>query len=94
MNGRQAAKLAAKRIEEMEHYNARCKADIKAYNHVIWGLISGELNPCEWCEDNADCERPLKGKGCSEWWLAFSHPEIEEENANDREGVSISGTEG
>lgn len=92
MNARQAAKAAAKRIEEMEHYNAKCKADIQAYNHIVLGLIAGGFDPCPWCEENADCERPLKGKGCSEWWLTFTPPVVKEEQ-DDSESVSIVGTE-
>lgn len=94
MNGRQAAKLAAKKIEELEHYNAKCKADITAYNKVIWGLIAGNLNPCDWCEDNNECSLAEKGKGCSEWWLTFNPPGAEEVNADDSERVSISGANG
>jgi hypothetical protein len=93
MNGRQAAKLAAKKIEELEHYNARSKADITAYNRVVLGLIEGDLNPCDWCEENADCERQIKGKGCSEWWLAYKLP-MKEEEADDSEGVPLVGSEG
>ena len=93
MNGKQAAKLAAKKIDELEHYNARCKVDIKAYNQIILGLIEGDLNPCDWCEENADCERPIKGKGCSEWWLAYELP-VKEEDADDSEGVPFVGSEG
>ena len=94
MNARQAAKAAAKRIEEMEHYNAKCKADIVAYNRVITGMIAGDIDPCEWCEEHADCERPLRGKGCSEWWLAFTPPVVEEVGADEGEGVPITGSEG
>lgn len=94
MNGRQAAKLAAAKIEELEHYNAKCKADITAYNKIIVGLIAGELNPCDWCEENADCERPIKGKGCSEWWLTYSLPAQEEEAEDDSERVPFVGSEG
>ena len=94
MNGRQAAKLAAAKIEELEHYNARCKSDITAYNKIIVGLISGELNPCDWCEENADCKRPIKGKGCSEWWLTYSLPEQKEEEADDSEGLPLVGSTG
>ena len=94
MNGRQAAKLAAKKIEELENYNARCKADIKAYNTIITGMIAGDINPCEWCEENADCERPIKGKGCSEWWLTFTLPDVKGEEQDDSEGVPFVGSEG
>ncbi len=94
MNGRQAAKAAAKKIEELEHYNAKCKADITAYNKVVVGLIAGDLNPCDWCEENADCERPIKGKGCSEWWLTFTLPDVKEEDADDSEGLPLVGSDG
>ena len=94
MNGRQAAKLAAAKIEKLEHYNAKCKADITAYNKIIVGLIEGELNPCDWCEENADCKRLVKGKGCSEWWLTYSLPEQKEEKADDSERISLEGSEG
>lgn len=93
MNARQAAKAAAKKIEELEHYNAMAKADIVAYNRVVTGLISGDLDPCEWCEENADCKRPIKGKGCSEWWLAFEHP-VEEAKDDDSERVPLIGSTG
>ena len=93
MNGRQAARAASKKIEELEHYNSKCKADITAYNKVIRGLIEGDINPCEWCEEDADCERPIKGKGCSEWWLTYSLPDAKEEE-NDSEGVPLVGSEG
>ena len=94
MNGRQAAKAAAAKIEELEHYNAKCKADITAYNRIIVGLIAGEINPCDWCEENADCKRLVKGKGCSEWWLTFTLPDVKEEDADDSEGLPLVGSEG
>lgn len=94
MNGRQAAKLAAAKIEELEHYNAKCKADITAYNKIVVGLITGEENPCDWCEDKSECQRELKGKGCSEWWLTFTLPEVKEEQADDSERVPLVGSEG
>ena len=97
MNGRQAAKAAAKKIEELEFYNAKCKADITAYNRIITGMIAGELSPCDWCEDQEECERQVKGTGCSEWWLMFNLPEMKEDATDDSEGVlpaSIQGGEG
>ena len=81
MNARQAAKAAAKRIEELEFTGARAAADIKAYNEVILAMIEGK-SPCEWCEAREECQLEAKdGKGCSEWWLKF-----EEEKTN--EGIS------
>ena len=54
MNGKQAAKAAAKRIEEMEHTIAQYKQDVKDYNAVIEDMISGK-SPCSWCEDVGEC---------------------------------------
>ena len=67
MNARQAAKAAAKKIEELERYKAMCKRDITAYNLVILALIRGE-SPCEWCNDKEECELS-HDKGCEEWML-------------------------
>lgn len=69
MNARQAAKAAAKQIEELMDFNRRCSADIKAYNQCIDGMIAGE-SPCPWCMEYEECQLEAKdGKGCSEWWL-------------------------
>jgi len=72
MNGRQAAKLAAKRIEELEHYQREASMDIKAYNGCINSMIKGG-SPCDWCDFAIECQREEKtaGKGCEEWMLAF-----------------------
>lgn len=76
MNGRQAAKAAAKRIEEQEHTLALNKADIRDYNQVILDLIGGG-SPCQWCEDLNECQLQAKtdGTGCSEWMLRSQTPE-------------------
>lgn len=93
MNGRQAAKAAAKKIEEMEHYNARCKTDITHYNVVIQALIAGE-SPCPWCEDYKECQLTAKDvKGCEHWWLAYDLPE-KEDDADDGESLPLVGSTG
>lgn len=76
MNGRQAAKAAAKRIEEQEHTLALNKADIRDYNQVILDLIGGK-SPCDYCEDLNECQLQAKtdGTGCSEWMLRSQTPE-------------------
>ena len=82
MNARQAAKAAAKavkaaakRIEELENYNRRACADIKAYNDCIDGMIAGQ-SPCPWCAEYEECQLNEKdGKGCKEWWLKDIPPE-------------------
>lgn len=84
MNGRQAAKAAAKRIEDLEDFNRRCVADIKAYNKCIEGMIAGKC-PCDWCEENrtSECTRDEWGnKGCEEWWLMTVLPEQPEEGSD------------
>lgn len=71
MNGRQAAKLAAQKIEELEYVLAMQTQDIKDYNACIADMISGE-SPCTWCEDLQECQLESKlGKGCPEWWLRY-----------------------
>ena len=75
MNGRQAAKAASKRIEELEHSVAQYKADVQDYNKVIEDMISGK-SPCTWCEDVGECVLDANGNvGCSEWLLRFRKPE-------------------
>ena len=71
MNGRQAAKAAAKRIAELEYMvNMQCQ-DIKDYNACITGFIKGE-SVCKWCEEAPECQREVKEKeGCTEWWLRY-----------------------
>lgn len=68
MNARQAAKAAAKRIEENERVLKLNKADIVAYNNCILSMIAGG-SPCDYCEDIEECQLDAKGKGCSEWML-------------------------
>lgn len=71
MNGRQAARAAAQRIEELEHIVRLNTADIQAYNQVILGQIKGE-SPCGLCNDREECQREEKdGKGCEDWLLKF-----------------------
>ena len=83
MNAKQAAKLAAKKIEELEDYNRRCVRDIRAYNAVILTMIDGG-SPCDLCEDREECNRETKGgKGCMEWWLTNNLPEAEEGEDDD-----------
>ena len=71
MNARQAAKAAAKRIEELEHITLANKWDIQQYNKCIQDMIAGE-SPCLYCEDWNECQLEAKGgKGCPEWILKF-----------------------
>lgn len=74
MNGKQAARLAAKKIEELEYMNMMQALDIQEYNKVILDIING-TGPCQWCEEEPECQRECKGKGCQEWWLRFRKPD-------------------
>ena len=98
MNGRQAAKRAAERIEELEYFNLRCTQDIKGYVACINHMIHGG-SPCEFCEDMSECQLKAKdeGKGCDEWMLAFCLDDKEggkEDEHDPVPGVQISGIEG
>lgn len=74
MNARQAAKSAAKRIEELEHTIAQYKSDVQDYYKVIEDQIDGK-SPCPWCEDYVECQLDAKdGFGCHEWLLRFRKP--------------------
>ena len=95
---KQSLRAASKRIEELEDFNRRCSRDIKAYNTVIDGLIAGNLNPCDWCDDQEDCAPSDQGKGCRNWVLKFDLPDKGDEEKNDGEsvtkGVSLEGCTG
>ena len=69
MNAKQSLRAASRRIEELENYNQRASADIKAYNLVIDSLLAGG-DPCDWCEDHGECSRD-DWHGCTDWMLAY-----------------------
>ena len=80
MNARQAAKAAAKRIEDLEDFNRRASNDIKALYTCIDSVIAGEKSFCEWCEEFDECNEPEKvsgpirgGAGCENFWLKQNH---------------------
>ena len=74
MNSRQAAKAAAKRIEELEYLETTRVRDIKDYNQCILDVIAGK-SVCSWCEEKrlGECqhEDSYMNAGCSEWWLRY-----------------------
>ena len=71
MNGRQAARQAAKRIEELEALVAGQTQDIKDLYAAIHDHISGE-SLCLWCEEYPECNLNAKmGASCPEWWLRY-----------------------
>jgi len=78
MNGRQAAKLAAKKLEESEYVNMMQSKDIQDYNAVIQHMIAGG-SPCDYCEELNECQLQAKGgKGCTEWWLRYREVSADE----------------
>jgi len=89
LNGRQAAKLAAKKIEEQEYMLGRYKQDVIDYNACIQGVIAG-MSVCGWCEEHEECKLDAKdGSGCAQWWLRYR----KEDRADAGEGVPASGAE-
>ena len=72
MNARQAAKAAAKRIEELEYFNSKSCEDIIHYNQCIEHMIR-RGSPCDYCEDLEECKAEGKDVqiGCEEWILRF-----------------------
>ena len=96
MNGRQAARAAAKKIEEQEFTLLLNKLDIRDYNLCILSMIDGG-NPCEYCEDFEECQLQAKGKGCGEWLLRkqkFTEPDVNEEEDDASKGIYGVGQEG
>ena len=80
MNARQAAKAAAKRIEDLEDFNRRASGDIKALYACIDSVIAGNKSFCEWCEEFDECHEPEKvsgpvrgGAGCENFWMKLNH---------------------
>lgn len=70
MNGRQAAREAAKRIEELEARIAMDIKDIRTYNVCILHMIN-HGSPCDFCYDKAECESLGKDLtiGCDQWMV-------------------------
>ena len=87
--------MAARHIEELEHFNRLCSRDIKAYNIIIDGLIAGTLNVCDWCNDQEDCAPSNQGKGCKEWCLKFDLTDKEVGAVVDKsEDIPVEGSTG
>jgi len=90
MNGRQAARAAAKQIKELEGYNSLCKLDIIAYNECILGMIA-HRSPCDWCQDQDECREEGKDLtiGCDMWML--KEQKVKEDSQDDGPGESDQG---
>lgn len=75
MNAKQSLKLAAKRIEDMEHQIMLNIRDIRLYVQCIHSIIN-HGSPCDYCEDHDECE--IAGKnvdaGCDDWMLKLWNP--------------------
>lgn len=79
VNARQAAKAAAKHIEELEDMNKRYAHDIRLFYQTISHMIQ-HGSPCDYCEDREECRTAGKDLeiGCEEWFLDSGLPETEE----------------
>ena len=82
MNAKQALKAASENIKRLEDFNLRCTNDIKGLYRCIESVIAGEKTYCDWCEDQQECQRECKGKGCAEWWLMMNLPDQPEEEGD------------
>jgi len=89
MNAKQAAREAAKRIEQLEDFNKRASAEIKSLNDCIDSVINGQMSFCDWCEERNECQLQAKGTGCELWWLAMDdRPSFQrEEEADDSKTI-------
>ena len=78
MNSKQAAKAAAKLIEELEHIIRLNIQDIKTYNTCILHMIN-HGSPCDYCHDHDECQEAGKDLtiGCEDWLLRFEPPKME-----------------
>jgi len=94
MNAKQSLRAAASRILELEDFNRRCSADIRAYVSCIHHLLDGE-SPCPFCEEENECQLEAKGgKGCHEWWLKNNLegvPTYEEDTGNSADSMPVTG---
>jgi hypothetical protein len=90
MNQRQANKLAAQRIPQMEWVLYKNKVDITNYNLCILHQIDGG-SPCIFCEDYEECQLEAKnGRGCREWMLKSQTKAGEQQDAQrQEEGTDI-----
>ena len=88
MNAKQSLKLASARIIELEDFNKRASAEIKALNACIDSVIAGEKTYCDWCEEAEECQRESKGTGCEEWWMTLN-PVLPEEGDKADESAGI-----
>lgn len=97
MNGRQAAKAAAKRISELEYVVKMQSKDIRSLYAVILDMIAGK-SPCSWCEENRldECQHEDShgNAGCHEWWLRTKDPEGGEPDAEGKTEGETEQTDG
>lgn len=70
MNGRQAARAAAQKIEELEYANKQYAHEIRLFYETVGHMIR-HGSPCDYCEDREACREAGKDLtiGCDEWFL-------------------------
>lgn len=84
MNAKQALKAVRQRLEDLEITVQRATSDIKRYNECIDGIIRGK-SPCEWCEDEKECQLEAHNlkKGCGLWMLSYEEDDHGQDTAID-----------
>ena len=87
MNAKQALKAASENIVKLEDFNRRASAEIKHLNQCIDSVIAGEKTYCDWCQEEDECQREEKGKGCTMWWMKMSIPETGEGSDDDSKTI-------
>lgn len=92
MNSRQAAKAAARKIEEMTVTMAFNRADIRDYNKCILHMIK-HGSPCDYCEDLVECQEAGKDVqiGCDDWMLR--HQDISTLRGDGEDGQETGGSD-
>lgn len=96
MNGRQAARKAAEKIDELERTITHNVVDIRLYNHCIVDMINHN-SPCKYCNDYDECQKEGKDVsiGCEDWVLrvyAITEDDVRSVG-DDSKGIHATGSE-
>ena len=94
MNGRQAAREAAKKNAELERTIMHDVIDIRLYNQCIIDMINHK-SPCNYCNDFEECQKEGKDVsiGCEDWVLRVYAITDAGSVSDDSQGVHATGEE-